>query len=490
MRSGFRVVEDVEPTPTVGALITEQGGSRNKDKEYASIALTCSKEKLHVWKRDNVKVFVQCMPNTRSSGQPLLPINPEPQLIGRMDAQRDIKKRAAQQEQARLAALAAAQVHQQNIDNPRRVADPNDEDLGDDELLNPRRDAEVATPTNRREHQARFWPECRAMQIPFDDDDDDLDGAGATELLFLRPWNSEPSDDPNMHLINFISTCKSFDNPGIGQNAIRLRLFPLSLSGEATLWLNGLTPDSITNWRSLNSVTKPVVDNAAGGSFMDLTLVQASDMLDRMTKQNSSWHTRDSEVSKGRDESDSEEEANYLNNQGGFRGTTQGNQGRNYYDKSGNKECDQGSWKNKTDRSGLYVPPGSRDTAASGAGKISVEDMMAKLLKGVEETSAGVTEVLENSAQSKQVADNAEDAEEAEEGVNDVTPHRPQPEKIANMKQEKNKVVEQTIPFPPPPFPQRLKKKADDTLEKADNRKQDKKKVVEKMISLSPPPFP
>ena len=48
------------------------------------------------------------MPNTRRSGQPLLPINPEPRLIGRMDAQRDLERIATQQEQARLAALAAA----------------------------------------------------------------------------------------------------------------------------------------------------------------------------------------------------------------------------------------------------------------------------------------------------------------------------------------------------------------------------------------------
>ncbi|PHT28407.1 hypothetical protein CQW23_31988 [Capsicum baccatum] len=125
------------------------------------------------------QVFVQCMPNTRSSGQLLLPINPEPQLIGRMDAQRDIERRAAQQEKAILAALAAAQVHQQNIDNPWRATNPDDEDLGEDELLNPRRDAEVATPANRRDRQARFRPECRAMQMPFDDDVHDLDGAGA-----------------------------------------------------------------------------------------------------------------------------------------------------------------------------------------------------------------------------------------------------------------------------------------------------------------------
>ncbi|PHT54858.1 hypothetical protein CQW23_03344 [Capsicum baccatum] len=148
------------------------------------------------------------MPNTRSSGQPLLPINPEPQLIGRMDAQRDIERRAAQQEQARLAALAAAQVHQQNIDNP------------------------------GRDRQARFRPERRPMKIPFDDDDDDLDGAGATGAIIPSPlapganfnitntmiqllqlkglFGGLAGDDLNMHLVNFISTCKSFDNPGVG----------------------------------------------------------------------------------------------------------------------------------------------------------------------------------------------------------------------------------------------------------------------------------
>ncbi|PHT40076.1 hypothetical protein CQW23_18930 [Capsicum baccatum] len=76
------------------------------------------------------------------------------------------------------------------------------------------------------------------MQIPFDDDDDDLDGAGATGAIIPPPlgrrakfnitstmiqlfqlnglFSGLAGDDPNMYLVNFISTYKPFDNPGIG----------------------------------------------------------------------------------------------------------------------------------------------------------------------------------------------------------------------------------------------------------------------------------
>ncbi|PHT32079.1 hypothetical protein CQW23_28416 [Capsicum baccatum] len=125
-----------------------------------------------------------------------------------------------------------------NIDNLGKATNPDDEDLGDDELLNPRRDAEVATPVNRRDRQARFRPERCTMQMLFDNDDDDLDGAGATGAIIPPPlapgakfnitstmiqllqrkglFGGLAGDDPNKYLINFISTCKSFDNSGVG----------------------------------------------------------------------------------------------------------------------------------------------------------------------------------------------------------------------------------------------------------------------------------
>ncbi|PHT57811.1 hypothetical protein CQW23_00174 [Capsicum baccatum] len=510
-------------------------------------------------------------------------------------------RRAAQQEQARLAALAAAQVHQQDIDNPGRATNPDDEDLGDDDLLNPRHAEEVAAPVNRRDRQARLRPERRAMQIPFDDDDDDLDGAGATGAIIPPPLAPGAKQLKDAFLERFYPPSKRAQ---LRDEISNFRQLPTEALHET--WerfkkkLMRCPNHHMTNvhlmeilYRSLNSVTKPVVDNAAGGSFMDLTFIQASDMLDRLTKQSRAWHTRDSEVasstvsigmtaeqrrreeerdqdmehmkmqmdlltkhlllgktkkvkvviSQGRDESDSEEEANYLNNQGGFRGNAQGNQGRNYYDKFGYKDRDQGSWKNKTDRSGLYVPPENREAVASGSGKMSLEDMMAKLLKGVEATNTGVTEVVNDLSSMKQLVNSHSTAiKQLEQQMSQLsaafnqrkagtlpsdTVQNPRNDgscmaittrsgKVLENPSKDNQVVdnteknvinadcddsveaknqnesvhEKTIPLPPPPFPQRLKKKADDTPEKVGNRKQDKKEVVEKTIPLLPPPFP
>ncbi|PHT29040.1 hypothetical protein CQW23_31360 [Capsicum baccatum] len=168
---------------------------------------------------------------------------------------------------------------------------------------------------------------------------------------------------------------------------------------------------------------------------------------------------------------------------------------------------------------------------------MSLEDMMAKLLKGVEATNMGITEVkndlssmkqlvdshstsirqleqqfsqlsaalnqrkagtlpsdtvqnprndgscmaittrsgkvLETSAKVKQVIDEVADMDDNAKGkdaasttpdVKDATSSTVQPEKVEKRKQEEKKTVERTLPYPPPPFPQRLKKVADDTM--------------------------
>ncbi|KAH0722910.1 hypothetical protein KY289_005954 [Solanum tuberosum] len=113
-------------------------------------------------------------------------------------------------------------------------------------------------------------PWCRAQtpaHMMYEEDDADLDGAGATGdivLLALPPgvkftititmiqllnlkgmFRGASGDDANQHLMNFVAICKSDEISGVNQTTMRLRLFPLSLTGEATNWLNEMPDDSI-----------------------------------------------------------------------------------------------------------------------------------------------------------------------------------------------------------------------------------------------------
>ncbi|XP_047252196.1 endoplasmic reticulum chaperone BiP-like [Capsicum annuum] len=122
-----------------------------------------------------------------------------------------------------------------------------------------------------------------------------------------------------------------------------------------------------TSYRAFNPVTKLIVDNAASGSFINLSFLDAFDMLNKITKQSWLWHTRDFVVASptvavgitAEQRIDAEE--NYVSNQGGFL------------------------------RSGLYISPGSQDATTTSSGKMSIEDIIKKLLKGVEATNSGVT---------------------------------------------------------------------------------------------------
>ena len=70
-------------------------------------------------------------------------------------------------------------------------------------------------------------------------------------LQAMGSFNGLPNEDPNMHLMNFLVICDSFKQHEVIEEAVRLRLFPFSLSGAARLWLNSLTPNSITSWDEL-----------------------------------------------------------------------------------------------------------------------------------------------------------------------------------------------------------------------------------------------
>ncbi|XP_075507493.1 uncharacterized protein LOC142544319 [Primulina tabacum] len=59
------------------------------------------------------------------------------------------------------------------------------------------------------------------------------------------------TEDPNAHLEGFLSICDTIKFNGVSTDAIRLRLFPFSLHGEAAKWLRDLPAGSITTWNGL-----------------------------------------------------------------------------------------------------------------------------------------------------------------------------------------------------------------------------------------------
>ena len=60
-----------------------------------------------------------------------------------------------------------------------------------------------------------------------------------------------PSENPNMHLTNFIEVCDTIKYNGVTEEVLRLRLFPISLGVRAKYWLTSQPPDSITLWNDL-----------------------------------------------------------------------------------------------------------------------------------------------------------------------------------------------------------------------------------------------
>ena len=67
-------------------------------------------------------------------------------------------------------------------------------------------------------------------------------------LSMIREMNFDGriNDDPIQHVESFLDICDLFKIRGASSDAIKLRLFPFYLSGEAKIWVKNLEPDSIT----------------------------------------------------------------------------------------------------------------------------------------------------------------------------------------------------------------------------------------------------
>ena len=63
------------------------------------------------------------------------------------------------------------------------------------------------------------------------------------------------SEDPHAHIAKVRVVCKScVGRPDLDLDLIRIRVFPLSLMGEAAIWFTELPYNSIFTWNQLRDV--------------------------------------------------------------------------------------------------------------------------------------------------------------------------------------------------------------------------------------------
>ena len=65
-----------------------------------------------------------------------------------------------------------------------------------------------------------------------------------------------PSEDPHAHIAKVRAVCNScIGRPDLDLDVIGLRVFPLSLTGEAAIWFTELPYISIFTWNQLRDVS-------------------------------------------------------------------------------------------------------------------------------------------------------------------------------------------------------------------------------------------
>jgi len=68
------------------------------------------------------------------------------------------------------------------------------------------------------------------------------------KLIQGNQFHGLPNEDPYAHLATYIEICNTVRVARVPEDAVRLRLFSFSLSGEAKRWLHSFKGNSLRTW--------------------------------------------------------------------------------------------------------------------------------------------------------------------------------------------------------------------------------------------------
>ncbi|KAJ9563430.1 hypothetical protein OSB04_008590 [Centaurea solstitialis] len=106
-------------------------------------------------------------------------------------------------------------------------------------------------------------------------------------------------EDPHAHLRSFLEIAGLFRLRGISDDALKLKLFPFSLSHHARAWYYSLKPNSIFTWdqmaeletfyNGLNYPARQMLDATAGGAFTASSYNEGYNILEKISNNNGHW---------------------------------------------------------------------------------------------------------------------------------------------------------------------------------------------------------
>ncbi|KAL8123876.1 hypothetical protein AgCh_011756 [Apium graveolens] len=127
-----------------------------------------------------------------------------------------------------------------------------DDMLGSDNLVYPRIKKRLDVLVTESRQWTAAWDGMKKIQVKSGTRAVRVDlEARSCDYRNSIQFGGSSTEDPSMHIRDFIEICDTFKFNGLSEDAVKLRLFPFSLRDKSKSWLHSLPAGLITTWEDL-----------------------------------------------------------------------------------------------------------------------------------------------------------------------------------------------------------------------------------------------